>query len=110
MARSKKTDVTFDRLRGTVIGKRESKYFAVLIAYGNPDLGQDPREPICGGLTVYADTIEEISDVERKWVKGNFLGAGNFARAQVYEKNEEGTAIVGVAGYINYNGTFTEVD
>ena len=91
-------------LRGTVIGEREASYRTILLAYGNPDYNQDPNEPFCDSLTVFSDSIEELSYEERKWIRINRIGSGNFTRANVWN-NRKGheSEIVGI---LCYNGKF----
>ena len=91
-------------LQGNVIGERDANYRTILLAYGNPDYHQDPNEPFCNSLTVFGDSIEELAYEERKWIRINRIGSGNFTRANVWN-NRKGheSEIVGI---LCYNGKF----
>lgn len=95
---------SLSKLRGTVIGEREANYRTILLAYGNPDYRQDPNELFCNSLTVFGDSIEDLSQEERKWIRSNRIGSGNFTRAYVWN-NRKGheSEIVGI---LCYNGKF----
>ena len=99
-----KENDTLLMLRGSVIGDREANYRTILLAYGNPDYHQDPYEPFCDSLTVFGDSIEELSREERKWIRSNRIGSGNFTSAYVWN-NRKGhkSEIVGI---LCYNGNF----
>ena len=104
MTEAKKLQDTFSRLRGSVIGSRDARFRTVLLAYGNPDYGQNPHEPFCGSLTVYADAVEDLIREERNWIRENLLGSGNFVSAEVWDNRPgQGNRPVGT---IYYNGRF----
>ena len=84
-------------------GKNDYKYRMTLSAFGNPDYSQNCHAKVCGSKTVYADTIEELCDTMRHWIRENNLGAGNVAMTAVFD-NHSGKKV----GAISYNGRFWE--
>lgn len=84
-------------------GKNDAKYRIILTAMGNPDYFQNCNSQVCEPLTVYSDTIEELSSVMRNWIRENSLGAGNISKTIVLE-NHSNKKI----GMISYNGKFWE--
>ncbi len=104
MAGNKNKSDTLSSICGTVVGNRDANFRTILIAYGNPDLGQNPNEPLCDSLTVFGNTIEELTCEERKWIQRNVLGSGNFVCADVWD-NRSGHENK-VVGTLYYNGKF----
>lgn len=100
LANNKKSDF-YSLLHGSVVGNGDSNFKTILLAYGNPDYGQNPYEPFCNSLIVFCNTIEELVLEEQKWIHENLIGSGNFACTEVWDNIKNV-----VVGTLCYNGKF----
>ena len=80
-------------------------YVVMLVGYGNPDFGQDPKKKVSEPMQGLAGSIPRGSDMVREYI-GNFqLGGGNWV-------NEAGETIDSEGRYVgrySYNGRFWPV-
>ena len=77
-------------------------YSVILASCGNPDLGQDPHEPLWGAPTerIYTASIEECQQRVLDYIDEYDVGAGNWAGGEVLD------GMGNIIGTISYNGRF----
>lgn len=71
-----------------------------LLTVGNPDLGQDPGQPLLGiaNRLVSVMSLHEARWCARAFIEKHGLGAGNWAGGQVLDGCDQQVA------YVTYNG------
>lgn len=83
----------------------DKRYAVTLSGCGNPDHGQNPYKSVYGVPTImrYADTIEELQEIVKTYIRNYNLGGGNWTGGIVYD------AINDIQiGHISYNGRYWE--
>lgn len=80
--------------------------FVKLSSCGNPDYGQNPYEEFFGceaDHTVEVQSLEEASEVCKRFIDKNELGGGNWSGGQVYDRDQH-------IADISYNGRIWPVE
>ena len=72
-------------------------YRIVLRSVGNPDFGQDPRQPMSPTEVVVVGTLRAASEAARAYIERHNLGSGNFPSPRVVKDGR-------VVARISYNG------
>ena len=90
----------FDRVSDEWTLQRIQALRVALFTRGNPDLGQDPSQPLLGIPNRFA-RVTSLLDARRRvraFIDQHSLGAGNWAGGQVLDGCDQQVA------YISYNG------
>jgi len=90
----------FDREADESMLLRIQALRVALLTCGNPDLRQDPGQPLLGILNRFAQ-VTSLQDARRRvraFIGQHALGAGNWAGGQVLDGCDQQVA------YISYNG------
>ena len=72
-------------------------YQITLRSVGNPDLGQDPTQPMSPTEVIAVRTLRQAADAARAYIVRHDLGGGNFPTLPVYKGPK-------VVAKITYNG------
>jgi len=72
-------------------------YRIILRSVGNPDLGQDPYQPMSPTEEIMVDTLQQAAEAARAYIDRYHLGGGNFPSPHVFKGGQ-------VVARISYNG------